>query len=197
MREIILALQEIGAIKFGEFKLKSGILSPVYIDLRMIISYPKLLQEISSLMWKSIADCKCDLICGVPYTAIPIATAISLSQNVGMVMRRKEIKTHGTGKIIEGVFEKGMKVALVDDLVTSGVSIFETITPLEEVGLCVKDIVVLLDREQGGRAHIEKKGYRLHALFTLRDVLEVLKHESKITAAKVDEIELFLRNNRC
>lgn len=171
VKDVIAALHAIGAVKFGEFKLKSGIISPVYIDLRLIISYPKLLNDISELLYKKVSSLSFQCLCGVPYTAIPIATAISITHNVPMVLRRKEPKAHGTGKMIEGVFEKGAKVLVVDDIVTSGISIFETINPLVDVGLVVQDVVVLIDREQGGRENIEGKGYRLHSLFTLKELL--------------------------
>lgn len=191
IREIMLGLHEVGAVKFGEFKLKSGILSPIYIDLRTIVSFPKLLEAISEVMWQKVTT-KCDLLCGVPYTAIPIATAISLRHQVPMVMRRKEAKAYGTGKLIEGVFKEGQRCAVFDDLVTSGLSIFETITPLQDVGLKVEEIVVLLDREQGGRQKVEEKGIKLQSAFTLRELLRFLHAEKKIEKATLDKIELFL-----
>ncbi len=189
--KIMLALYEIGAVKFGEFKLKSGILSPVYIDLRLIVSHPKLLEAIAETMWKKVST-KCDVICGVPYTAIPIATAISIRHNVPMVMRRKEAKAHGTGKLIEGSFKEGQKCIVFDDLVTSGLSVFETITPLSEVGLKVEEIVVLLDREQGGKAQIEQKGIKMQSAFTLRELLRFLHEQKKIKDETLNQVELFL-----
>jgi len=92
MENLITKLFEINAVKFGEFKLKSGIMSPIYIDLRVIISYPKVLKMVAEAMWQKIENLNFDIICGVPYTALPIATAISLEHNKPMVMRRKRSK---------------------------------------------------------------------------------------------------------
>jgi len=197
LKNCILTLHRIGAVKFGKFTLKSGILSPIYIDLRVIISYPELMKQIAYLMWEKVAHCSFNCVCGVPYTALPIATALSLEHNLPMLMRRKEAKAHGTKKIIEGVIEKGHNCLLIEDLITTGSSVFETIEPLEQEGLKVKDIVVLLDRQQGGRKHIEAKGYCLHSVLMMDDLLSVLEEGEKIAASTSEEVQAFLVANQC
>lgn len=194
--QLINKLFEINAVKFGEFKLKSGIMSPIYIDLRTIVSYPEVLQAVANAMWEKVKDLKFDLLCGVPYTALPIATAISLTHNIPMIMRRKEVKDYGTKKAIEGTFSSGQTVLVVEDLVTSGSSVFETIEPLEIEGLKTTDVVVMLDREQGGKKHISEKGKNLHAVVTISEMIEILQKENKIDEATAQKVKEFIKNNQ-
>lgn len=193
---LIKKLHEIGAVKFGTFTLKSGIASPIYIDLRQIVSEPGLLQKIADTMWKITSHLPTDILCGVPYTALPIATAISLKQQVPMVMRRKEKKDYGTKQTIEGRFQAGQRCLVVEDLVTSGASVLETIQPLEQQGIIVKDVVVLLDRQQGARKRLEKKSYQLHSVITISDLLSSLESQGIITADTVGTVQTFINQNR-
>jgi orotate phosphoribosyltransferase len=196
VRSLIHKLFELGAVKFGTFTLKSGIASPIYIDLRLTISNPKLLVAIGEAIHEAARDCKYDLICGVPYTALPFATAISIEHSVPMVLRRKEKKEYGTGKMIEGIFQKGQRCLVVEDVITSGQSIFETVVPLQQEGLEVEDIAVLVDREQGGRKYIEGKGFRVHSVCTIRSVVDELLQEKKINQATADSVKAFIRTHQ-
>lgn len=196
LKNLIIKLQEIGAVKFGEFKLKSGILSPIYIDLRIIVSYPEILKMVVSAIWEKVKDLQFDLICGVPYTALPMATVMSVEHNIPMIMRRKEVKDYGTRKAIEGFFQIGQTCLIVEDLVTSGSSVFETIEPLQHEGLQVKDIVVLVDREQGGRKHLQEKGYNLLAVFTISEMLDILREEHKLESEMVEKVKKFIHENQ-
>lgn len=195
-KKLVLKLHEINAIKFGEFKLKSGIMSPIYIDLRVTVSHPEVLKMVANAMWDSVKNLNFDLLCGVPYTALPFATVISAEHDKPMVMRRKEVKDYGTRKAIEGYFEKDQNCLIVEDLITSGSSVFETIEPLEHEGLKITDIVVLVDREQGGKKHIENKGYNLHSILTISQVLETLEQENKLDNAMVTKVKEFIKTNQ-
>ncbi len=185
-------LYHLGALQFGSFTLKSGIVSPFYLDLRLSISSPKLLMEIAGAIQQTTQDCPFDLVCGVPYTALPFATALSIRQNIPMVLTRKEKKEHGTGKMCEGIFCRGQKCLVIEDVITSGQSILNTAALLEAEGLDVQDIVVVVDREQGGRQLLEKKGYRLHSLYTIRQIGEHLLNQGKIDAAALTTICQFV-----
>lgn len=107
LKQLLLSLYEIQAIKFGSFTLKSGIISPVYLDLRGIVSFPHILKALCEALWKKVEPLSFDYLCGVPYTALPLATCLSVTHDLPMVLRRKEAKDYGTKRMIEGVYQKG------------------------------------------------------------------------------------------
>jgi orotate phosphoribosyltransferase len=195
-KDIAIALHDIGAVKFGEFKLKSGIMSPIYIDLRLLVSYPKVLKLISSEMIEISKKLKFNVIAGIPYTALPIATAISLETGWPMVYARKEVKDYGTKKKLEGVYKEGDTALIIDDLITTGDSKFETIEPFEAVGLKIKDFVVLVDREQGGKRILEEKGYNLHSVIGINELLDILNKEGKLDNANYKKAKEFIANTQ-
>jgi len=187
-------LFDIGAVKFGCFKLKSGLLSPIYIDLRILASHPNTLRNVASELIRMEKPLHFDRIAGIPYAAISIATAISLLSNYPMVYPRKEQKGYGTKRQIEGEFREGETVLVYDDLITKGTSKFEAIAPLEEAGLKVYDIAVLVDREQGGKEALGKKGYNLHSVFTMSQILDTLLKGGKITQEQFESTSEYFKD---
>jgi uridine monophosphate synthetase len=185
-------LLEAGCVRFGEFKLKSGAKSPIYIDLRLLASKPKLLTQVASAYLPILQGLHYDRLAALPYAALPIVTAISLQTGRPMVYPRKEIKDYGTGYAVEGGYERGEKVVLIDDLATTGGSKFEGIERLESAGLKVYDVVVLIDREGGAVQELAEAGYRLHAVYTLSQLIEYWAGEGKVSPRQAREVKKFI-----
>ncbi|QOW08966.1 orotate phosphoribosyltransferase [Kaistella flava (ex Peng et al. 2021)] len=194
-KEFFLECYKLGIIKFGRFTLKSGIESPFYVDLRPLASDPKILKLLANYLLDMLPLDNFDLICGVPYAALPMATAMSLESYLPLIIKRKEAKQYGTKKILEGIFTPGQNCLLVEDVITSGASLLETIPEIENEGITVSDIVVVLDRQQGGREILESKGFRVHSLFTISEVCKILKDEGHLTDDEVERINDFLAGN--
>ena len=195
-KEFFLECYKLGIIKFGRFTLKSGIESPFYVDLRPLASDPKILKNLANYLLEMLPLDNFDLICGVPYAALPMATAMSLESYIPLIIKRKEAKAYGTKKLIEGIYQKGQNCLLVEDVITSGKSLLETIAEVEHEDLKVSDIVVVLDREQGGKELLEKKGLKVHTLFNITEVCEILSAENMLTDDEVQRIKDFLAGNK-
>ncbi|MGZ5263537.1 MAG: orotidine-5'-phosphate decarboxylase [Kaistella sp.] len=194
-KQFFLECYQLGIIKFGRFTLKSGIESPFYVDLRPLASDPKILKRLANYLLDMLPLDNFDLICGVPYAALPMATAMSLESYLPLIIKRKEAKDYGTKKMIEGIYTKGQNCLLVEDVITSGKSLLETIPEVENEGITVSDIVVVLDRQQGGKEMLESKGYRVHTLFTISEVCKMLKDEGHLSDDEVLRIDDFLKGN--
>ena len=186
-------LLDTGCVKFGEFTLKSGLFSPIYIDLRLLVSRPKLLSEVASAFQPILKSLKFDRLAALPYAAIPIATAISLQGDYPMIYPRKEVKEYGTRADIEGEFNPGETAVVIDDLATTGGSKFEAIEKLTSAGLLVKDVVVLIDRQSGAQKSLAKEGFTLHTVVTITQLLDHWEANSRISANLINQTRLFIK----
>ena len=185
-------LLEAGCVRFGEFTLKSGLKSPIYIDLRQLITYPKLLAEVGRSYLSILAGLDFDRLAALPYAALPIATVVSLQSGWPMIYPRKEIKEYGTKAEIEGIYQPGERVVVIDDLATTGGSKFEAIEKLTAVGLKVQDVVVLIDRQSGACESLAQAGYRLHAVLTLTGLLDYWEATRRIPSGQIEAARQFI-----
>lgn len=191
--DFLLKAYELGIIKFGKFTLKSGVESPFYVDLRPLASSPQLLKTLANNLLDLVEDVDYDLICGVPYAALPMATTMSLTSNIPLIIKRKENKGYGTKRMVEGVFEEGQSCLLVEDVITSGQSLLETVDQVEREGLKVHDLVVVLDREQGGVDKLREQGYNVMTLFTINEVIDILHKFHRLSDEETKQIKDFLQ----
>jgi len=191
-KEFIIELYKIGAIKFGNFTLKSGANSPFYFDLREMISYPNLLNGISNLIASKVKNMDFDYVSGIPYTALPIATLVAEKLNKPLIYARKEEKSYGTKNEIIGKYKKGKKTLLIDDLITSGESILETAEKFHNGGLEIEDVLVIINRSAGAEKKLKEKGYNLHSLVELQEMLDILLEASLIDEEKMNQIRHFV-----
>jgi len=192
MTQLTNQLFNTGCIQFGAFTLKSGLTSPIYVDLRLLVSHPPLLREAARAMAEVARDLAFDRFAAIPYAGLPIGVALALEMERPLIYPRREVKAHGTRRAIEGTFEPGETALLVDDLITRGDSKLEAIAPLEAAGLTVHDVLVLIDREQGGAEYLARRGYRLHAVLRLTEILDILRQSALITPAQHNQVLAYL-----
>ena len=190
--DLIRQLYTTGCVQFGEFTLSSGQKSPIYIDLRRMGSNPKLLKAAARVYADLVRRLTFDHIAGVPYAALPIGTAVALKLERSLIYPRKEAKAYGTGKSVEGVFEPGERAVVIEDVVTSGGSMLNAIETLEQAGLVISDAVVLIDRGQGGPQNLADKGYHLHAVLTMPEILHTLHQAGFLSGEQLNTVTNYL-----
>ena len=186
-------LLKLDVVKFGVFKLSSGKASPYYIDLRVIPSFPDAFREICDFYAEYIANQiglkNFDRIAGVPVAGIIFASQVAYNLKKPFLYVRKGVRMHGRERRVEGVLASGDRVLLIDDLVTTGLTLKKTIDAVRAEGGVVTDAVVFLDREEG-KQQLEKSGIKLHSLLKVSEIantlyeLGAIDHESLKTILK-------------
>lgn len=190
--ELCRILNKIGAMQFGAFKLTSGKLSPYYVDLRMVPSFPDAFQRICSLyvdfIKDEIGEKNIDRIAGIPVAGIPFASLIAYQLKKPFLYIRRGVRLHGRQKRTEGILAPGDRVLLVDDLVTTGLSLEKAAKAIVAEGGVVTDAVVLIDRQEGGIQKMEKQGIKVHALLNIGEMTSVFGEMGTLDEQQVKTI---------
>ncbi len=179
-QDLILQLYDLGCLLFGEYVQASGATFSYYIDLRKIISNPQIFHQVLNAYAEILQNLTFDRIAGIPYGSLPTATGLALSLHRPMIFPRKEVKAHGTRRLIEGNFNPGEKVVVVDDILISGKSVMEGAEKLQSAGLEVKDIVVFIDHGGGVKDRLRESGYQAYSVLTISEITETLYEASRI-----------------
>lgn len=187
------ALVRSGSLKFGTFKLKSGIMSPYYIDLTWLLSSPQdfecVVDSAAEEIGKVLSSGTVDKLASIELKGALLVPSIANKLKLPCLVVRKEKKRYGViGRIVGGEVEKGDHVLFFDDVVSSAKSKLEGVKPLEELGAKVEMIFVVVDREQGGKLKLEKVGYHFRALITISELADILFQSGKITKQQVDTV---------
>jgi len=176
--EMAKILIKIDALKFGIFKLTSGKASPYYIDLRIVPSFPDAFTKICDFYAEQITAKiglkNFDRIAGVPIAGMPFASQIAYNLKKPFLYIRKGLRRHGRQRRVEGILFSGDRVLLIDDLVTTGLSLRKAAEAVRAEGGVVDKAVAFLDREEGGNEKLAKKGIQLNALLKISEVAKML-----------------------
>lgn len=171
-------LFKIDAIKFGVFKLSSGKASPYYIDLRVIPSFPDAFREIcdfyAEFIESQVGTKNFERIAGVPVTGIIFASQVSYNLKKPFLYVRQGVRLQGRERRVEGILFSGDRVLLIDDLVTTGLTLKKAAEAVRAEGGVVTDAVVFLDREEGAKEKLEQNGIKLHPTLKISEVATVL-----------------------
>lgn len=191
-------LFEIGAVKFGAFRIKlhetqpNAPLSPIYLNFRLVRSYPEVLGFTAELLLKLAAPLKFDLLADIPTGVTPIVAVMAYLGRYPLISPRQVTKGYGLGVAIDGAYQTGQRVLLVDDVISAGDSKFDALEKLEKAGLVVKDLLVVVDREQGGAAGLREKGYQPHAVTTIGQLLDRYRETGVIDENRYQDVVAYL-----
>jgi orotate phosphoribosyltransferase len=186
-------LHQNGIIRFGDFTLTSGKKSSYYVDLRAVPSYPhqfrRMTKYLQSLISEQVGFDNFDAVASVPTGGLVIASSLAYELVKPLVYVRTETKAHGTGRLVEGVVKKGMKILLVDDVATTGGSVANATRALKEAGAIVSDAYVIVNRLEGADGLLRKEGVTLHHLLDILEAAKILHQDSLIDKATLDKVQ--------
>ena len=201
------SLWDLGAVQFGDYTMgRTTQHSPVYVNLRLLISNPRALARAARVMHEEVqtrqamlhkAVREFDRVCGIPFGGLHLATAFALRSRVPMVYVHPAKERNGNRVWVEGRFEPGETVLLIDDLVTSGGGIIETAAFLKaNANLNVRDVLVLLDRQEGAREQLRAHGYNLISILGLETMLNYLMASGLIEEEDYERSIRYIQSRR-
>ena len=187
-----------GCIKFGSFKIKSGAISPYYIDLARLLSSPKQLCFMADLAAEHVRQImvseRIDKLASIELKGALIVPSIACKLNLPCIIVRKEEKAYGVmGRIAGADLVKGDNVLFFDDVISEGLSKIEGIKPLQMLGGNVRQLLVVVNREQGGKENLEKLGFQVHALAKITDIANSLYQSNHISKEQADNVLDFVK----
>lgn len=192
IRDIVVEMYRHGLVLFGEFKLTSGRISPYYIDLRKLPSYPSLYRRVMELVLDSLKEIEYDVVAGVETAGLIHASYLSCLTGKPMAYIRKKPKQHGTQSLVEGVVE-GKKVLLVDDVATTGGTLEHGVKALRQCGGVVSHAYVIVNRCEGARQRLASYGVELRWLLSVTDIVSELKVMGLLDYKAIESLERYFR----
>jgi len=199
VKEFAIFLYKNNIIRFGNFTLASGKNSSYYVDLRLIPSYPhqfrKMIKNLQNLIVEKTGLNDFDCLASVPTGGLVVTSALAIEIVKPLIYVRSKPKEHGTTKSIEGKISAGMKVVMVDDVVTTGTSVLNGINQLKEAGLLVSDLYVIINRLEGGDKALSDIGVQTHQLTDILEITDILFQEKLIDKEIFEKIKNQVNRN--
>ena len=193
VKEFAIFLYKNDIIKFGDFTLASGKDSSYYIDLRLVPSFPhqfrKMIKNLQNLIIEKIGLDNFDSLASVPTGGLVVASALAIETVKPLIYVRNKPKEHGTTKSIEGKISSGMKVIMVDDVMTTGISVLNGIKQLKESNLSISNVFVLINRLEGADKALNEIGVQTHQLTDILEISSVLFQEKLITKEIFEKVK--------
>lgn len=193
VKEFSSFLHEKGAIKFGDFTLSSGKKSSYYIDLRVVSSFPhqfrKMIKHLQNEISENIGLDNFDYLVSVPTSGLVIASALAIETVKPLIYVRNKPKDYGTSKSIEGWFESGKKVLMVDDVATTGGSVINALKSLKDEGLVITDAFVIINRMEGAGKALQSEGVKMHDLTNILEITNLLHEQNLVSDVVLNSVK--------
>jgi len=193
VKEFAIFLYKNNIIRFGNFTLASGKNSSYYVDLRLIPSYPhqfrKMIKNLQNLIIEKTSLGDFDCLASVPTGGLVVTSALAIEIVKPLIYVRSKPKEHGTTKSIEGKISAGMKVVMVDEVMTTGTSVLNGINQLKEIGLLVSDLYVIINRLEGGDKALSDIGVQTNQLTDILEITDILFQEKLIDKEIFEKIK--------